>query len=1059
LGSSDEDDSHSTELYSDSVDFEGFNVAPGLVEETIDDTLRSKDEQEKNAEQKLNHRQHPFDKACPYGYFICDNGECIAPRWRCDGHADCDDYSDELNCTSIDMPQHVSSVEVQTTNFTQRLSPNITAAHLASLPLQVYGLDFNSTVEPLMIFSTGQSIRGFWMRSRVYFDIVTKKQSQASSETTSQPSISEAFTLFFGMLGLDPTRSPLVSSAIGASDPVAMSRPDDPSNKPENTIVGLDMNPGNKEVFWVELGKDPGVYSAVIEDEQFEARHRRQFHGHKKIVQFGLLSPEDIALETVGRNAYITDAGLPAVVVCSYVHVHCRILVQTKIHKPRAIIADSSSGWVIYTDWGDRPGIFLVSMDGKRRETLIETDVVWPNGLAQDYLTNSLFWADARLNKIERIDLSTRKRTVLRKEIESNPFSVSVFENRIYWSDWSGNDIKTCDKNTGNNTHSVINAEDIYGIHIYHPDEQRNNDISNPCWSKHCSHLCLLAPPSSSTFGQKRPSSIGATCACPDSMALSIYDKATCYEVHLSFLLVNVKNYIAQVFPERIGLRALEEIVYSKDHVIQDIASDWLHYKLFFFDSSRKQIFSADFSGRQATFEKFAAIGTKSIRSMVYDFLSDNLFWLDPEAGTLTLCSVRSGKFQQVLRHNLDEPTSMVLDTKNRVFYIGLIGSRPRIIRTDIMGSESSEVVLFEKDSVWEPVALYLDEQEQRLYWADSHYETIESVELDVKSRSSGIKRGTKLKHRSRMGTVVSFAIYHNYLMWIVEGSNYLYRAKKDERHSRPVAFKLPQPLAGGGGGAQRMNADHKRLITVNPMTETLSSPCLKRGCSHACIMDRDRMARCICPDGFHLQAANKSNCVDASKPDPSTLEEHQLMVGNGLLLTSHADKLAVSAKQIDEMTHILPQNSSSSSFGAGASQASVSNYKISETPHVDSSMLLSRPDSHLEEPVFEHQKQRTTVVNKEHHQAEGASSNSHLASPTAAQSTAAQVENPVRGNKVVWLITFLLVVAAAALVTVVSLMIMNKQTRWPSQLTVSFSSSMARSGDGSTLLLAAENE
>ena len=35
--------------------------------------------------------------ACP-GMFMCNTGRCIRNELRCDGWADCTDYSDELNC-------------------------------------------------------------------------------------------------------------------------------------------------------------------------------------------------------------------------------------------------------------------------------------------------------------------------------------------------------------------------------------------------------------------------------------------------------------------------------------------------------------------------------------------------------------------------------------------------------------------------------------------------------------------------------------------------------------------------------------------------------------------------------------------------------------------------------------------------------------------------------------------------------------------------------------------------------------------------------------------------
>ena len=37
--------------------------------------------------------------ACPDQWFICSNGACIHPSWRCDGYSDCD--NDEVNCEGM----------------------------------------------------------------------------------------------------------------------------------------------------------------------------------------------------------------------------------------------------------------------------------------------------------------------------------------------------------------------------------------------------------------------------------------------------------------------------------------------------------------------------------------------------------------------------------------------------------------------------------------------------------------------------------------------------------------------------------------------------------------------------------------------------------------------------------------------------------------------------------------------------------------------------------------------------------------------------------------------
>lgn len=38
---------------------------------------------------------------CRASEFRCSDGQCINLDWRCDGDADCDDHSDEINCRKL----------------------------------------------------------------------------------------------------------------------------------------------------------------------------------------------------------------------------------------------------------------------------------------------------------------------------------------------------------------------------------------------------------------------------------------------------------------------------------------------------------------------------------------------------------------------------------------------------------------------------------------------------------------------------------------------------------------------------------------------------------------------------------------------------------------------------------------------------------------------------------------------------------------------------------------------------------------------------------------------
>ena len=93
-----------------------------------------------------------------------------------------------------------------------------------------------------------------------------------------------------------------------------------------------------------------------------------------------------------------------------------------------------------WSDWGSSPKIEQANMDGTARTVLVSSGLSWVNSLALDFKNRLLYWCDAQLDKIERVDLQGNNR-VLILDLSSNigsyhPFGLALYEDALFWTDW-----------------------------------------------------------------------------------------------------------------------------------------------------------------------------------------------------------------------------------------------------------------------------------------------------------------------------------------------------------------------------------------------------------------------------------------------------------------------------------------------------------------------------------------------------------------------------------------------------------------------------------------------
>ncbi len=123
--------------------------------------------------------------------------------------------------------------------------------------------------------------------------------------------------------------------------------------------------------------------------------------------------------------------------------------------RPRGLDIDECGRMVYFANWNRRrPSIQRVFLSGYHmtdREDVVNKNILMPNGLVLDVPAGMLYWADARLDKIERCDLSGHTCTVVVKTFLEHPFSIALFGDDLFFTDWVLHSVIRVNKYSGEN--------------------------------------------------------------------------------------------------------------------------------------------------------------------------------------------------------------------------------------------------------------------------------------------------------------------------------------------------------------------------------------------------------------------------------------------------------------------------------------------------------------------------------------------------------------------------------------------------------------------------------
>lgn len=97
-------------------------------------------------------------------------------------------------------------------------------------------------------------------------------------------------------------------------------------------------------------------------------------------------------------------------------------------------------------------------MAGEYRRKIRQVDKGgWPNGLTLDYAQKRIYYIDAHSDSIHttNYDGSDHHLVIRDQKTLSHPFSISLFENYVYWTDWRTNSVMRANKWNGSDVMAI----------------------------------------------------------------------------------------------------------------------------------------------------------------------------------------------------------------------------------------------------------------------------------------------------------------------------------------------------------------------------------------------------------------------------------------------------------------------------------------------------------------------------------------------------------------------------------------------------------------------------
>lgn len=331
-----------------------------------------------------------------------------------------------------------------------------------------------------------------------------------------------------------------------------------------------------------------------------------------------------------------------------------------------------------------------------------------------------------------------------------------------------------------------------------------------------CQHACLNLPDKSDSVTNN--TSTGYLCICPRGYQIDSNNTKHCVDVdecakfgsHCSQICENLEGTYAckcrngfKLYEERCvadgdppfllfangpDIRAIDneqlrqDLIVSGQSRIQSLDYDPIKQIVYWTDSYEQNIKRAylpDLKDSKHGSEFAQNLDIKSVikpTDIAVDWVGQNLYWADNDLITTSkpkgqiLVSLLDGRYRRsLINSNLERPTSIALSPETGLMFWTDAGYTPKIEYSWMDGSKRKVLV---NEKLGFPSGIVIDTyQKNRIYWADSKQNIIESISIDGGDRVTVI--AGELHHP------FSLELFEDQLYWVSRDTGEIFRQDK----------------------------------------------------------------------------------------------------------------------------------------------------------------------------------------------------------------------------------------------------------------------------------------